>query len=85
MPSVGGYAYADRIGPRLAIGGTMGTVVLAAGVYLSLALDLQTDATILCAFGVALVHHDASGSCAQAASRRSAVLPASQTAVRASR
>jgi zinc/manganese transport system permease protein len=47
--------YADRIGPRLAIGWTMGTVVSALGVYLSLKLDLPTGATIVCTFGLVLV------------------------------
>src|SRR3954471_9352449 len=46
---------ADHIGPRLAIGWTMGTIVSAAGVYLSLLLDLPTGATIVCTFGVALI------------------------------
>ena len=36
VPSVAAMLYADRIGPRLAIGWTMGTVVSALGVYLSL-------------------------------------------------
>ena len=45
--------YADTIGPRLAIGWTMGTVVSALGVYLSLKLDLPTGATIVCTFGLA--------------------------------
>jgi len=31
--------FADRIGPRLAIGWTMGTLVSALGVYLSVQLD----------------------------------------------
>ena len=43
--------FADRIGPRLAIGWTMGTLVSALGVYLSLVLDLPTGATIVCTFG----------------------------------
>jgi zinc/manganese transport system permease protein len=43
--------YAERIGTRLAIGWTMGTVVSGAGVYLSLKLDLPTGATIVCSFG----------------------------------
>jgi zinc/manganese transport system permease protein len=55
VPSVAAMLYADRIGPRLAIGWTMGTVVSALGVYLSLALDLPTGATIVCTFGVVLV------------------------------
>jgi zinc/manganese transport system permease protein len=47
--------YSDTIGKRLAIGWTMGTVVSAAGVYLSLHLDLPTGATIVCTFGLALI------------------------------
>jgi zinc/manganese transport system permease protein len=47
--------YADSIGKRLAIGWTMGTIVSALGIYLSLVLDLPTGATIVCTFGVMLV------------------------------
>ena len=54
VPSVGAMLYADGIGTRLAIGWTMGTVVSALGVYLSLVLDLPTGATIVCTFGVVL-------------------------------
>ncbi|MBI2835849.1 MAG: metal ABC transporter permease [Acidobacteria bacterium] len=54
VPSVGAMLYADRIGPRLAIGWTMGTVVSALGVYLSLVLDFPTGATIVCMFGLVL-------------------------------
>ena len=54
VPSVGAMLYADSIGRRLAIGWTMGTVVSALGVYLSLVLDLPTGATIVCTFGVVL-------------------------------
>jgi zinc/manganese transport system permease protein len=55
VPSVGAMLYADRIGSRLAIGWTMGTIVSALGVYLSLVLDLPTGATIVCTFGLVLV------------------------------
>ena len=55
VPSVAAMLYADRIGPRLAIGWTMGTVVSALGVYLSLQLDLPTGATIVCTFGLVLI------------------------------
>ena len=41
-------------GTRLAIGWTMGTIVSAVGVYLSLMLDLPTGATIVCTFGIVL-------------------------------
>jgi zinc/manganese transport system permease protein len=55
VPSVGAMLFAERIGPRLAIGWTMGTLVSALGVYLSLQLDLPTGATIVCTFGLALI------------------------------
>jgi zinc/manganese transport system permease protein len=55
VPSVAAMLYADRIGARLAIGWTMGTIVSALGVYLSLVLDLPTGATIVCTFGLVLI------------------------------
>src|SRR5256884_2276960 len=55
VPSVAAMLYADSIGKRLAIGWTMGTVVSALGVYLSLQLDLPTGATIVCTFGMVLI------------------------------
>jgi zinc/manganese transport system permease protein len=55
VPSVGAMLYAESVGRRLAIGWTMGTVVSALGVYLSLQLDLPTGATIVCTFGLALI------------------------------
>src|SRR5438128_3855406 len=55
VPSVAAMLYADRIGQRLAIGWSMGTIVSALGVYLSLVLDLPTGATIVCTFGLVLV------------------------------
>jgi len=55
VPSVGAMLFAERIGPRLAIGWTMGTLVSALGVYLSVVLDLPTGATIVCTFGAVLV------------------------------
>ncbi len=54
VPSVGAMLFADSVGKRLAIGWTMGTVVSALGVYLSLVLDLPTGATIVCTFGAVL-------------------------------
>jgi zinc/manganese transport system permease protein len=51
VPSVGAMLFADRIGRRLAIGWTMGTLVSALGVYFSVLLDLPTGATIVCTFG----------------------------------
>ena len=55
VPSVAAMLYADSVGRRLAIGWTMGTVVSAVGVYLSLVFDLPTGATIVCTFGMALI------------------------------
>jgi zinc/manganese transport system permease protein len=55
VPSVAAMLYADTIGKRLAIGWSMGTVVSALGVYLSLHLDLPTGATIVCTFGIVLI------------------------------
>src|SRR6266581_9009579 len=55
VPSVAAMLYADTIGKRLAIGWSMGTLVSALGVYLSLKLDLPTGATIVCTFGVVLI------------------------------
>jgi zinc/manganese transport system permease protein len=55
VPSVGAMLYAENIGPRLAIGWTMGTLVSALGVYLSLKIDLPTGATIVCTFGLVLI------------------------------
>jgi zinc/manganese transport system permease protein len=55
VPSVAAMLYAERIGPRLAIGWTMGTLVSALGVYLSLKIDLPTGATIVCTFALVLI------------------------------
>jgi zinc/manganese transport system permease protein len=55
VPSVAAMLFSDRIGPRLAIGWTMGTVVSALGIYLSVRVDLPTGATMVCTFGLVLV------------------------------
>ena len=55
VPSVGAMLFADRIGPRLAIGWTMGTVVSALGCWLSVQLDTPTGATIVVTFGAVLI------------------------------
>jgi zinc/manganese transport system permease protein len=55
VPSVGAMLFADRVGRRLAIGWTMGTLVSALGVYFSVWLDTPTGATIVCTFGAVLV------------------------------
>jgi zinc/manganese transport system permease protein len=54
VPSVGGMLFSERIGPRLAIGWVMGTVVSMLGMYFSVQFDLPTGATIVCTFGLAL-------------------------------
>ncbi len=55
VPAVGAMLYAEQIGPRLAIGWTMGTVVSALGVWLSVWADLPTGATMVCTFGAVLM------------------------------
>jgi len=55
VPSVGGMLFSSRIGPRLAIGWVMGTVVSMLGMYLSVLFDLPTGAAIVCTFGAALI------------------------------
>ena len=55
VPSVAAMMYADRIGTRLAVGWTMGTVVSVLGMYFSVLFDLPTGATIVCTFGFVLI------------------------------
>src|SRR5437870_965301 len=55
VPSVAAMLYADSVGKRLAIGWTMGTIVSALGIYLSVKLDLPTGATMVCTFGLVLI------------------------------
>jgi zinc/manganese transport system permease protein len=55
VPSVGAMLFADRIGKRLAIGWTMGTLVSALGCYCSVFFDTPTGATIVVTFGAVLV------------------------------
>ena len=55
VPSVGAMLFADKIGKRLAIGWTMGTLVSALGIYFSVLADLPTGATIVCTFGGVLI------------------------------
>src|SRR5438094_51237 len=55
VPSVGAMLFADRIGPRLAIGWTMGTLVSALGCWLSVQMDTPTSDIIVCTFGAVLV------------------------------
>jgi zinc/manganese transport system permease protein len=55
VPSVAAMLFAHRIGPRLAIGWVMGTVVSMLGMYFSVVFDLPTGATIVCTFGAVLI------------------------------
>lgn len=55
VPSVAGMLYAERIGPRLAIGWVTGVVVSMLGMWFSVAFDLPTGATIVCTFGLVLI------------------------------
>jgi zinc/manganese transport system permease protein len=55
VPSVAAMLYSDHIGRRLAIGWTMGTVVSALGIFLSVKLDLPTGAAMVCTFGLVLI------------------------------
>ncbi|HEX7253030.1 MAG TPA: metal ABC transporter permease [Thermoanaerobaculia bacterium] len=55
VPSVTAMLFSERLGPRLAIGWSMGVVVSAGGVALSFVLDLPTGATIVATFGAALL------------------------------
>jgi zinc/manganese transport system permease protein len=55
VPSVAAMLYSEHIGRRLAIGWTMGTIVSALGIYLSVKLDLPTGATMVCSFGLILI------------------------------
>src|SRR5256885_9001578 len=55
VSSMDAMLYADRIGTRLAIGWTMGTLVSALGCYCSVFFDTPTGATIVCTFGAVLV------------------------------
>jgi len=54
VPSVAGMLFAKTIGKRLAVAWTMGTLVSALGIYLSVKLDLPTGAAIVCTFGIVL-------------------------------
>ena len=55
VPSVAAMLFADRIGARLAVGWSMGTVVSILGMYFSVIFDLPTGATIVCTFGLVLI------------------------------
>jgi zinc/manganese transport system permease protein len=55
VPSVTAMLFSERLGPRLAIGWTMGALVSALGVTLSFVLDLPTGAAIVATFGLVLL------------------------------
>jgi zinc/manganese transport system permease protein len=55
VPSLAGIALGRGIGSRLLIGWAFGSAVSVLGMLGSAALDLPTGATIVCAFGVALI------------------------------
>jgi zinc/manganese transport system permease protein len=55
VPSVAAMLYSEHIGRRLAIGWSMGTIVSALGIFLSVQLDLPTGAAMVCTFGIVLV------------------------------
>jgi len=54
-PAVAARLFTRSAGKRLAIGWTMGAVVSAIGILLSLWADVPTGATIVCTFGIALL------------------------------
>jgi zinc/manganese transport system permease protein len=55
VPAVTAMLFSERLGPRLAIGWTMGAFVSAGGVALSYLWDLPTGATIVGTFGFVLL------------------------------
>jgi zinc/manganese transport system permease protein len=55
VPALVGLTLGRRVGAQLVIGWIFGALVSALGVAGSAALDLPTGATVVCAFGVALV------------------------------
>lgn len=55
VPSVGAMLWAQRIGPRLAIGWVMGILISVLGMYFSVQFDLPTGAAIVCTFGLVLI------------------------------
>jgi zinc/manganese transport system permease protein len=55
VPSVSAMLFTEKIGPRLAFGWIMGTLVSLIGMYSSYHFDTPTGATVVCTFGVALL------------------------------
>jgi zinc/manganese transport system permease protein len=77
VPSVTAMLFAERLGPRLAIGWAVGAAVSAGGVALSFVIDLPTGATIVATFGAVLLVLAA----ARAMMRRRPLAPGSDGAV----
>ena len=67
VPALAGIILGARVGTRLLIGWAFGTAVSILAMVASAALDLPTGATVVCAFGVALL---ALGGIVQVARRR---------------
>ncbi len=55
VPSVTAMLFSSRVGPRLAIGWTMGAVVSILGMIASYKIDAPTGATVVCIFGIVLI------------------------------
>src|SRR4029079_8362964 len=55
VPALAGILLASRIGPRLAVGWTLGAGVSIVAMVASAVLDLPTGATVVCAFGLSLL------------------------------
>jgi zinc/manganese transport system permease protein len=55
VPSLAGIALGQSVRAKLLVGWAFGAFVSVAGVVASAALDLPTGATVVCAFGVALL------------------------------
>src|SRR5437867_3549915 len=55
VPALAGIILANRVGARLSIGWAFGTLVSVGAMVASATLDLPTGATVVCAFGLALL------------------------------
>jgi zinc/manganese transport system permease protein len=55
VPALAAMTVGGPVAARLAVGWTLGSVVSVAGIAASAALDLPTGATVVCAFGLALL------------------------------
>lgn len=54
VPSVAAMLFSNKVGPRLAIGWTVGIVASFLGMFISYQLDTPTGATVICTFGALL-------------------------------